>query len=118
MDEQLPVPSDLFIDCLWNEERQLGGKLARRQVKKLNREEQIKSVIEAFHQIGGQSRFAQWANDHPHHFFTKIFPKTFPQGNSQLINNGSLTVNYQPAIAPSPLDEPPPMDATFTEPTE
>jgi hypothetical protein len=118
MDEQLPVPSEVFIDCLWNEEQVLGAKLAPKPVKKFNREQQIKAVVEAFHQIGGQARFADWANNHPHHFFTKIFPKTFPQGNSQLINNGSLTVNYQPAIAPSPLDEPPPIDVPFTEPTE
>jgi hypothetical protein len=107
MDEALPAPP-VFLDGLWNEDQVLGGRLIVRKPKTFNREEQAKSIVAAFHAIGGDARLAHWANEHPGYFFTKLFPKILPQPSAVQVNAGSLNVIYQAAIPPSKLDEPPP----------
>lgn len=117
MDECLPAPGKLHLDGLWNEEATLGGRLIVKRPKKVDREDQVKSIVAAFHAIGGDARLAHWANEHPGYFFTKIFLKTLPQQASLIGSVGSLNVIYQAAIPPSPLDEPPPppIEAEFTD---
>jgi hypothetical protein len=104
MDEALPAPGKLYLDGLWNEEAALGGRLIVKKPKKFDREEQVKSIVAAFHAIGGDARLAHWANEHPGYFFTKLFTKTLPQQATLQANIGSLNIVYQAAIPPSPLD--------------
>jgi hypothetical protein len=117
MDEALPAPGALYLDGLWNEELALGGRLIVKKPKKFDREEQVKSIVAAFHAIGGDARLAHWANEHPGYFFTKLFTKTLPQQATLQANIGSLNIVYQAAIPPSPLDAQTevPTDAHFTE---
>jgi hypothetical protein len=120
MDEGIGPPAPLYLDGLWNEDTVLGGRLIIRKPKAFNRDEQAKSIVAAFHAIGGDARLAHWANEHPGYFFTKLFTKLLPQASAIQVNAGSLNIIYQAAIPPSKLDEPPPqpidVEATDVQP--
>lgn len=108
MDEQLPMVGD--FDVLWTEEEVYGSKLKRSPPQRLDREQQAKDIVEAFQMIGGVPRLAHWAHEHPGFFFTKLLPRTLPQGSINLNTQNNLNITYIAAIAPSPLDAPPELE--------
>lgn len=103
MDENLPIVSDV-MDTLWDEPSHPSGKkLKLAKVPKFDREEQAKSVVRAYHAMGGDARFAHWAHEYPAFFYSKIWSKLLPS-QAQVHHEGSINVVYRPAIPPSPLD--------------
>lgn len=49
-------------------------------------------VMSCFEQIGGLPRMAQWADDNPTDFYTKLFPKMISR-SQQVDVSGTLTID-------------------------
>ena len=69
-------------------------------------------VLSTFEMIGGLPRMAQWADDNPTDFYTKLFPKMISR-SQQVDVSGTLTIDD--AISKLERQEEPPIDAEFTE---
>lgn len=68
-------------------------------------------VLSTFEMIGGLPRMAQWADDNPTDFFTKLFPKMISR-SQQVDVSGTLTIDD----AISRLErQNEPVDAEFSE---
>lgn len=67
-------------------------------------------VLSAFEQIGGMQRFADWADQAPEAFYTKIFVKMISR-STQVEVSGTVTLDD----AISRLDAQDVIDADFTE---
>lgn len=70
-------------------------------------------VLSTFEMIGGLPRMAQWADDNPTDFFTKLFPKMISR-SQQVDVSGTLTIDD--AISRlDRMDSASPIDAEFSE---
>ena len=49
-------------------------------------------VLSAFEMMGGLPRFANWADDNPTEFYTKLFPKLISR-SQQVDVSGTLTID-------------------------
>lgn len=49
-------------------------------------------ILSCFEMIGGLPRMAQWADDNPTDFYTKLFPKTVAR-SQQVDVSGTLTID-------------------------
>ncbi len=103
MDEQLPDIVEL--DSLWEPAERPGTRLKRIAIPRVDREFAARSIIEAFHHMGGQERFSQWAHDHPSMFYPKLLTKIMPPASQTNIAAGQVNFIYHAAIPPGPLDQ-------------
>jgi hypothetical protein len=68
-------------------------------------------VLSTFEMIGGLPRMAQWADDNPTDFYTKLFPKMISR-SQQVDVSGTLTID-DAITRLERMEEP--IDAEFTE---
>jgi hypothetical protein len=71
-------------------------------------------VLSTFEMIGGLPRMAQWADDNPTDFYTKLFPKMISR-SQQVDVSGTLTID-DAITRLERLNEP--VDAEFSEATQ
>lgn len=110
--EFLPKSSQ-FVETLEDYQASLHGLLseAAEECQSINRRPKepkssrlVDATLEVFELIGGVPRFALWADQNLHHFYTKNFAKAASIAQNQINFNGPTQINIQPALPRSPLD--------------
>lgn len=71
------------------------------------RQEVVNAFARAFEMIGGVQRMALWANQNPDKFYP-LYSKLLPSTAINIGNAGTVIIEH--AIAPTPLDEHPPVE--------